>query len=454
VWLLPSPLSRAALLRPRLARAFARAAGLGLFAGAGIGILSADILGGRLGAGASAGAFAGGGLAATAQAAARWVLCAPGRARLALRLAVLGGAATAAALVAALQWPLAGTLLAASGPWGWATTGIVSAAAGQAAPALTATGLTALCGAAGAWWALGSAGSPPAEELARRAGVGAGAHAAAYFYDVDGLLALRRDALELLRRPPRLHLPAPRRAALAVAWRDATALVRSPGRTLLGFGAAGLAGALAALAAAQAPALAEAASGASPATVTRPLGLAAAAVATGQAAASTLADPLRSALARPFGHAHLPWRHAALVRRHVLVSAGALALGGLGGAVVAAAVAGSGGPTGQRWLAPLAVALAVPLLAASAAHPCLRPPPDPDAAFRALLTETGTLAHSLRGWPSVVTFLACFTPAAVALLAAGQVRPALLGVAAAGWAAVTGGLAWWLLGRRAAPWGG
>jgi hypothetical protein len=53
-----------------------------------------------------------------------------------------------------------------------------------------------------------------------------------------------------------------------------------------------------------------------------------------------------------------------------------------------------------------------------------------------------------------VTFLACFTPAAVALLAAGQVRPALLGVAAAGWAAVTGGLAWWLLGRRAAPWGG
>src|SRR6266540_1048145 len=165
-----------------------------------------------------------------------------------------------------------------------------------------------------------SAGSAPTEELARRAGVRSGLVATLYFADVRGAALLVRRSGESLLGMRRIRIRRPRSRRLAVLWRDALSILRSPGR----FGWALLLTGAGVLAVAAAP---------------DRRAVVAAGVLAGYLAAARLCEPIRLEADQPDAHYVLPWRWGDLLLLHCAVPVLSLtALGAL--AVTVASLVG------------------------------------------------------------------------------------------------------------------
>ena len=246
-WLLPLPIRRATLLRPRLHRSLVAGGALGAALGAVAGVLLRLVEGGSAPllalAGAAAGAVTlvlGVALGALVEAAdgaphaglrrvgtALWLLPA-----LPVVLALLPGVGTGPRRVAAgvLLW---------TGPWGWALQPLVAALPGGR----TATWLPTP-------WPLGLAAATAVAAVAvaaarRRAGsipnrlLRTRAATVTAVSESIGTLQPRRARLLVEAAQGRVpdtrrRLPAPRYRALLLPWRDATALLRAPSRLVWG----------------------------------------------------------------------------------------------------------------------------------------------------------------------------------------------------------------------------
>jgi hypothetical protein len=239
-FLLAAPLSRRALA----ARPFARAAAWGAVGGALVAAIALVGLGGR-GRGVTGGEVCGlvAGLALVAAlgvAAAGHVQCSARASRLAAIALPLSVAVGAALVLAARSSSAARDAILWSGPWGWAlqpVTGGTAAAVGGLA-ALCVVVAAALAGAARGF------GDCPTERHIVRAEASTGVRASAWAFDArTARLALQRAGGPRTRRFG-VGMRAPRRASLAIAWRDVISSLRAPGRTL---GAAAIAAAAAAL---------------------------------------------------------------------------------------------------------------------------------------------------------------------------------------------------------------
>lgn len=117
-----------------------------------------------------------------------------------------------------------------SGPWGWAAAPVVAASGGAAAMWPVTLGLLSVAAAAASFGALRAADAASIEELARRAGLRSGLSAALYVQDFRGLAMLGRDARRALFMPRKRKIRHPRRALLVIPWRDSLALLRAPSR--------------------------------------------------------------------------------------------------------------------------------------------------------------------------------------------------------------------------------
>jgi hypothetical protein len=327
-FLLGAPLSRRTLSVRPLARA--------LVAGAGAGAVVAAVvlvgLGGDgrgVGAGAAAGLAIGVGLLAVlgvalagrVQCSGRWTRGAAVALLLALPIAFGLVAASDAghALRTAVLW---------SGPWGWAlqpAAGVTTTSAVVALAALAVVAAAAVIAAARGF------GTCPTERHVVRAEARSGAVASLWALDArTARLSLQRAAGPgRTRGGPRLR--APRRAALAIPWRDAVSALRAPGRTLTGAALAAAAAALAILAARHVAAEALAAFGT-------------------YLAASTLLEPLRMETDQPSAsHVLLTVPFGRVLLGHVaLPMAVVAAAAGVTGGVVAASGEGSS-PRAARW---------------------------------------------------------------------------------------------------------
>jgi hypothetical protein len=327
-WLLSAPLSHVEIVRRRLRRGLAIAAGLG----AALGLVTFVVVEAELGVpawplfGATVGGLVTLGLLAGA---AGWLIeCSPKRARIMLRASPL--VVPVAAALALAPSVADGDVVLWSGPWGWAAAPII-ATAGGSAPSwpyqATLLAVAALASVAIAWR---SAGSAPTEELARRAGIRSGLVAALYFVDVRGAALLVRRAGESLVGIRRVRLRRPRSSRLVVPWRDALSTLRAPGR----IGWALLLTVAGALAVAAAP---------------DRRAVVAAGVLAGYVAAAQLCEPLRLEADQPDAHHVLPWRWGDLLLLHCAVPV--LSLTVLG--VLAVGVASLAGllPAAAAWSA-------------------------------------------------------------------------------------------------------
>ncbi len=447
-WLLPMPIDRGKLVRPR----FRLSAMTTVLGGAAAGVLEALVLGASIGVpvprliGPAVGAGALLGLLAAALTG--LVVRHPGAAR-AVRLATppVVIATLGLAVTAYLAWSKrpVGTITDVvewSGPWGWGAQPLLTAA-GHAAlpgsaspgPALPAAARTATVlalaglGLAGLVAADRSIGSIPGASLRARSATMARLTGSTMALDPRGLALTARSAAATGRARRRWRLPYPRRAWLAVPWRDATALLRSPSR--LAWAAAlvctayllgGIAGhenrgvvALAAVAGA---------------------------LTAGYLAAAQLIEPARIDADDPRRAANLPYPFARLALRHAIVPATLLAGFGLVGAAVSAVVAGSPAAAGVTLLA-------APALVAGALVSAYRGP-IPGALWLGVETPMGSSA----GPQILVWYLAAPVVTVVLLLA--PASHLLLSRAAPGrWApdivwgfAVAGALLYWA-SRRA-----
>ncbi|MEW2077552.1 DUF6297 family protein [Streptomyces sp. NPDC017966] len=325
-WLLPQPVLRRALLLPRFVVASVTTTAIATAAGAVAGFLLHALGAGAWWAATAGGAMTGAtaGFAGTALATLVQRHCDTGlRRRAWIRR-------TAWAVVAVL-WLLAAVSLAGgswageqvvpwSGPWGWAALPLVAvaggapAAAGWAGVALSALVLAA-AGRAGA----DAATRIPARVLRTQAGTALRVQASLYSLDLrQARAAVRATRSRTVRSAVRL--PFPRRVWLLVPWRDATALLRAPGRPAWAAIWAAVAVALLCL-------------DGTPAAV--PL----MALPAGYLAAAQLAEPARLETDDVRRSAHLPWPARVLALWHGAVpAAGLLVLFALG----AAAAAGAG----------------------------------------------------------------------------------------------------------------
>jgi hypothetical protein len=243
-FLLGAPLSRRALA----ARPLARAVAWGACSGALVAAVTLVGLGGRgrdveafevvgLGVGLALAGVLAVALAGHVQCSAR----ASRAAAVALPLSVVVGAGL---VVVARSGAQAAVLW--SGPWGWA----LQPVAGSTAAAVGALVALALVTALAVLGAARGFGSCPTERHVVRAEAHSGARASAWNWDArTARLALARVGGPGRARAGRRLRP-PRRATLAIAWRDACASLRAPARTL---GAVVLAVAAGALAVAAAP---------------------------------------------------------------------------------------------------------------------------------------------------------------------------------------------------------
>ncbi|GAA2711402.1 DUF6297 family protein [Streptomyces luteosporeus] len=230
-WLLPLPGDRGRMLRPRLL--------------AGLGVAAATGAVGAVPLAAAAQAALG---AAEPAAVLVDVPATVAGALLAAALGVLTQARparcrtlrTAAALVAALgavtaatsaSFPLLGSVLAWSGPWGWTGRAVADAARGDLLPAALLT--TAVVGSAAALLARAFRllGELPAAELAARAQHGSRAGQGAVLLDVRGIALVAQSVARAGRGRARFRLPLPAgHPRLVLLWRDALALLRRPAR--------------------------------------------------------------------------------------------------------------------------------------------------------------------------------------------------------------------------------
>ncbi len=333
-WLLTAPIERTALVRVRLARAFAAGAGFGALLGLGafvlleaeLGVAAWRLLGAALLGPAAVGLLgaAVGWLVerspAVTRAVLRWSpLVLAGAAAVAL---VPGGAAGAEAVL----W---------SGPWGWAVGPLAAAAGGRVPGWPVQAGLLAAATAAAALLAWSRAGAVTTEELARRAAARTGLAASLYSLDARGAALVRRRATRTLLGVRRVRLRRPRWRFLAVPWRDTLALLRAPERLgwALVLGGAGV------LAVAAEP---------------DRRAVLAAAVLAGYLAGAQLAEPLRAEADQPDASLQLPLAWGDLLVLHCLVPALALTAVGALATGAAWALGLLGGPA--PWLALAACA--------------------------------------------------------------------------------------------------
>jgi hypothetical protein len=331
-FLLGAPLARRALAARPLARGLIAGAGAGAVVG-GVALVGLAGDGRGIGAWRAIGLLAGVALlsllgvagAARVQCSARWSR--------AIAVALPASLAAGAALVAVASASDTGRRVALwSGPWGWA----LAPVSGSTATALAALALLIAVTSAAVAGAARGFGPCPTERHAVRAEARSGAVASAWGLDArSARLSLRRAAGPARTRGGH-HLRAPRHAGLAVPWRDASAALRAPQRTL---GGAAVAAAAAAVAIAAAD---------------RPAAAAIAALGT-YVAASALLEPLRLEidrpstarvlLRRPFGRillGHVAVPMAVLTAGAAIAALGlavAGALPGRGGALAATAIA-------------------------------------------------------------------------------------------------------------------
>ncbi|MCC9309087.1 DUF6297 family protein [Kitasatospora sp. RB6PN24] len=334
-WLLPLPVDRRWLLRPRLSAALVAAGTAGALLGAGcgavaaagsrpgpVGIVLAMVVGLLLAWPAAA-------VGVLAEGSARW-------ARL-----VRGGSTllTLAGLVdlSAGQQPLGiGTpadVLAASGPWGWAGWAIGGTAGGSAVlpllAALALAGTTALAVTA----ADRSLATLPAGELALRSRAAGRAHLGLLLLDFRQIALVAQAAARARRTGPGLRLPMPRSRLLVLPWRDAVALLRRPGRLFAA--AAWSAGTVALLHATRLWA-----GQAHPGPLTAAwLGCL---LSLGpHLAATALVEPAREESDRPARTALLPFSPARIALSHLVVPSALLALLGAAAAIATALLIGA-----------------------------------------------------------------------------------------------------------------
>lgn len=234
--LLTAPIAIAELIRPKLDLGIVTGACLGAVAGA---LLVLLISGGPAGLGparslCAVAGFAGLGAGATASS---WLVQSARRSRRWVARGSPPVLSLAAVLVAVGAW-ISGAVGVWSGPWGWALAPLAGTAGWPLAVALLLA-----CSAALVMWARARAGAASIEAFQVRAGTRSALAASAFTLDYRGAaLAYRAaQASDASAARPRIPLPASPRAA--VAWRDATGLVRDPARV----GWAALAGAAATL---------------------------------------------------------------------------------------------------------------------------------------------------------------------------------------------------------------
>jgi hypothetical protein len=242
-FLLGAPLSRRALA----ARPFARSVGWGAVVGLLVAAVTLVGLGGR-GRGVDAGEVTGLALGlalvgALAVAGAGHVECSARASRVAGVALPLSVAVGVGMVLAARSGGAARTAVLWSGPWGWAFQPV----AGGTAAAVAALVALAVVAAAAIFGVARGFGGCATERHVVRAEAHAGVRASAWAFDArTARLALQRAGGPGARRALTARGPRPpRRAALAVPWRDASSGLRAPARTL---GAAAVAGAASALA--------------------------------------------------------------------------------------------------------------------------------------------------------------------------------------------------------------
>jgi hypothetical protein len=341
-FLLGAPLRRSVLA----ARPFARGLGAGAGAGAVVGGVALVGLAGEgrgIDAGRAIGLVAGVALlgvlgvagAGRVQCSARWAR--------AIGLALPASLAVGAGLVAVARASAAGRRIVLwSGPWGWALQPVSGTAAASLLALALLAGVTALVVAAAAR----GFEHCPTERHAVRAEARSGAMASAWGLDArTARLSLRRAAGPARRRAMR-SLRAPRHPELAIPWRDATAALRAPQRTL---GSAALAAGAAAVAIAAAD---------------RPAAVAVAALGS-YVAASTLLEPLRVEIDRPSASRVLLRRpFGRILLGHIAVPIAVMAAGAAAAAVVLAVAGALPARGGALALTAIAIGPAIVLCAA------------------------------------------------------------------------------------------
>lgn len=384
--LLTAPLPRAELVRARLRRGLALAAGLGAL----LGLAAFVLLEAELGVPAGpllAACLLGPAVFGLLCAALGWLVeCSAARARLVLLVGPLLLVAAAAAVFGGRPAARVGPW---SGPWGWAAGPVVAAAKGHDPGWPAQAALLAVLTAAALLAAWRGAGMITLEELGRRAGTRSGLRADLYVADLRGAALLRREAVRGLLGTRRVRLRRPpsgrRWRWLAVVWRDALGALRAPRR----FGWAALLGGSGVLAVAAAP--------------DRRVMVAAALLA-GYLAAAQLSEPLRAEADQPDASRALPWRWGELLLLHLLLPVLELCLIGWAALLVAFAL-------GLLPAAGLGVALVgCPFVAATlsgcAAVPAQRGRLDADQLMTAAtLGEFGGPAYLLR-WVATGPLLA------------------------------------------------
>lgn len=423
-WLLPQPVLRRALLLPRFVTSAVRVTLIAVAVGAVAGFLLFALGAGTWWGMTGAGAFAGGaaGFAGTALA----VLVQRHSGDVSVhRLPVFR---VARAVVAAL-WAVAGVslvhgpwpgewLMPWSGPWGWATLPLTSAAGGSGAfTAGAGAAFTVVLLLVVGRYAIGAVPHVPARVLRTQAGTALRVQASLYALDLRqaraAVRATRRRASRRTMRPA-----FPRRPELVVPWRDATALLRTPER--LGWALVWAGVAVALLCLEEVPA---------PVTLL--------ALPAGYLAAAQLTEPARIETDDVRRAAQLPWSAGQLARRHGLVpTAGLLVLFTLGGAV--AWVAGA-------WVDALVLLpLMVPALVGAALVSAYRGPVPPHLMLGSMtpLGDTGPLGALLWQVRGPAVALGCLAaldgpargtdPDVVGLL-----WPLVVGAATIWWAGVT-----------------
>ncbi|AEW99196.1 hypothetical protein [Streptantibioticus cattleyicolor] len=118
-----------------------------------------------------------------------------------------------------------------SGPWGWAGLAALSPTPAAVPGGAVAAAALLVLGAAASWWAVRAAGAIPLAEVRRRSRTASGVKTALLTVELRTARQVASGASGGAR-VGRIRLPAPRRAALAVPWRDAVALLRAPGRAM------------------------------------------------------------------------------------------------------------------------------------------------------------------------------------------------------------------------------
>jgi hypothetical protein len=352
-WMLPLPVSRARMLRPRLRSSLVAGLILAVLAGS-VAALVLHAYGlpavGRLWlatvVAAALAAAIGQAAGALIERSARW-------SRLTLRWSpwVIGIGIVVFGLGLAQadgrQFGRLNTIVLWSGPWGWASQLLVHAGGDGAPHWPIAAALLVLTAAAAVGYGYAEAPDIPATALRQRAATASTVGAAMFLGEFrDAHLAVRETGSgPARRRSP----PVPAHRSLAVAWRDVTALARSLGSLVWAVALLGVA----------AVALRVAVEQHSGARTLIPVTFA---VLAGYIAALQLVEPARLDADDPRRTRWSPYPAAALARRHAVVPSVLLAVIG----VVAAAV-------GSPWLGARhavlagAAALALPPLLVAAA---------------------------------------------------------------------------------------